>query len=363
MYDPAALVRPHILDMPAYEPILPLEVLSNQLGLPVERLVKLDANENPYGPLPEVRQALAELPYAHIYPDPESRELRQVLAQYHAVPAENLLVGAGADELIDLLLRLVAEPGDTILNCPPTFGMYAFDADVNRARLVNVMRKPDFSLDLDAIETAVQAYQPKLIFLATPNNPDGSILSKALVQRLLELPLLVVLDEAYVEFAPPGTSWLAEVPQRSNLVVLRTFSKWAGLAGLRVGFGAFPIGLMAHLWKIKQPYNVSVAAAAAALESLRHADRLRNIGQQIITERQRLFERLQKIAWLETYPTVANFILCRVVGRDAYQVKVKLAQAGILVRYFNKPGLEDHIRISVGRPQDSETLLSKLMEL
>ncbi len=363
MYDPAALVRPHILEMPAYEPILPLEVLSNQLGLPVERLVKLDANENPYGPLPEVRQALAELPYAHIYPDPESRELRQALAQYHTVPAENLLVGAGADELIDLLLRLVAEPGDAILNCPPTFGMYAFDADVNRAGVVNVMRKPDFSLDLDAIETAVQAYQPKLIFLATPNNPDGSILSKALVQRLLELPLLVVLDEAYVEFAPPGTSWLAEVPQRSNLVVLRTFSKWAGLAGLRVGFGAFPIDLMAHLWKIKQPYNVSVAAAAAAMESLRHADRLRNIGQQIITERQRLFERLQKIAWLETYPTEANFILCRVVGRDAYQVKVKLAQAGILVRYFNKPGLEDHIRISVGRPQDSETLLSKLMEL
>jgi histidinol-phosphate aminotransferase len=131
MFDPAALVRPHILEMPAYEPILPLDVLSGQLGLPVERLVKLDANENPYGLLPEVRQALAELRYAHIYPDPESRALRQALAQYHTVPADNLLVGAGADELIDLLLRLLAEPGDVILNCPPTFGMYAFDAEAD----------------------------------------------------------------------------------------------------------------------------------------------------------------------------------------------------------------------------------------
>lgn len=363
MFDSAALVRPHILDMPAYEPILPLEVLSNQLGLPVECLVKLDANENPYGPLPEVRQALAELPYAHIYPDPESRELRQALAQYHDLPAENLLVGAGADELIDLLLRLLAEPGDVILNCPPTFGMYAFDADVNRARVVNVMRRRDFSLDLAAIEEAVQAYQPKLIFLATPNNPDGSILPRSVVEHLLDMPLLVVLDEAYVEFAPPDTSWLTEVPQRSNLVVLRTFSKWAGLAGLRVGFGAFPEGLMAHLWKIKQPYNVSVAAAAAALASLLHADRLRSIGQLILAERQRLFERLVEIEWLEPYPTQANFILCRVVGRDTCRVKASLAQAGILVRYFNKAGLEDHIRISVGRPEDSDALLRELMEL
>jgi histidinol-phosphate aminotransferase len=303
------------------------------------------------------------LPYAHIYPDPESRELRQALASYHGVPAENLLVGAGADELIDLLLRLLAEPGDAILNCPPTFGMYAFDADVNRARVVKVSRNPDFSLNLAGIEQAVQDHRPKLIFLATPNNPDGSLLPKAAVERLLELPLLIVLDEAYIEFAPPGSSWLHEAPKRSNLIVLRTFSKWAGLAGLRVGFGAFPAGLMAHLWKIKQPYNVSVAAATAAITSLAHADKLEGIGKLIIRERQRLFERLQAIEWLKPYPTESNFVLCQVVGRDAHQVKSRLAREGILVRYFNKPGLEDHIRISVGRPADSDALLGRLMEL
>ncbi|HEX7976099.1 MAG TPA: aminotransferase class I/II-fold pyridoxal phosphate-dependent enzyme, partial [Anaerolineales bacterium] len=168
MFDPAALIRPHIQGMPAYEPILPFEVLSRQLGLPTEQIVKLDANENPYGPLPEVRQALAELPYAHIYPDPESRELRQALARYHNLPVESLLAGAGADELIDLLLRAFIEPGDAIINCPPTFGMYAFDGDLNRARVVSVPRGEGFRLDGDAIERAVRETEAKLIFLASP---------------------------------------------------------------------------------------------------------------------------------------------------------------------------------------------------
>jgi histidinol-phosphate aminotransferase len=363
MFDPIGLVRPHIQAMAPYEPILPLEVLSDQLGLPVDRLVKLDANENPYGMLPEARQALAELPYGHIYPDPESRELRQALAEYHQVPPENLLVGAGADELIDLLLRLVIEPGDAILNCPPTFGMYAFDADVNRARVISVPRRADFSLDLEALETTIQDTRPKLIFLAHPNNPDGSLIPAVTIRRLLELPLLVVLDEAYIEFAEPGSSWLTEVPRRANLVVLRTFSKWAGLAGLRVGFGAFPTNLMAHLWKIKQPYNVSVAATAAALASLEHAGKLEEIGRRIVSERQRLYGRLREIEWLLPYPSQSNFILCRVVGKEAAQVKARLAQAGFLVRYFNKPGLQDAIRISVGSPQDGDALIEQLMEM
>jgi len=363
MYDPAKLVRSHILDMPAYEPILPFEVLSQQLNLPIERLIKLDANENPYGPLPEVRQALAELPFTHIYPDPESRALRQALAEYHGMPPENLLVGAGADELIDLLLRLVIEPGDAILNCPPTFGMYAFDGDINRARVVAAPRRADFSLDLEAVERAIQQYQPKLIFLANPNNPDGSLLAPGVIERLLTLPILVVLDEAYIEFAPPGSSRLSWVPQCPNLVVLRTFSKWAGLAGLRVGFGAFPTDLMPHLWKIKQPYNVSVAASTAAIVSLQKADQLEVLGRQLVEERKKLFHRLQEFDWLQPYPSHSNFILCRVVGRNAYALKSRLAQAGILVRYFNKPGLQDHIRISIGKAEHSDALLAALKEV
>jgi histidinol-phosphate aminotransferase len=362
MFDPERLIRAHIQNMPAYEPILPFEVLSQQLDRPADQIVKLDANENPYGVLPVVTQALAGMPFAHIYPDPESRGLRSALSAYHGLPADNILAGAGADELIDLILRLVIEPGDKIVNCPPTFGMYAFDADLNAAGVIQVPRRSDFSLDIAAIEQAVITHNPKLIFLASPNNPDGSLAPRHQVERLLSLPVLVVLDEAYIEFAGPGSSLLTEAPARQNLVVLRTFSKWAGLAGLRIGFGAFPSALMPHLWKIKQPYMVSVAASTAAILSLQHAGQLTAIGEKIVAERQRLSRELEKLGWLQPYPSQANYVLCRVVGRDALDLKRSLASQGILVRYFNKPGLQDHIRISVGKPEHTDRLIQALKQ-
>ncbi len=361
--DPSRMIRPHILEMPPYEPILPFEVLSETLGIPAEKLVKLDANENPYGPLPEVLDALGRLPYGHIYPDPESRQLRQALASYLRFPVENILASAGADELIDLIMRLCLAPGQGILNCPPTFGMYAFDADVNQARLINVPRLDDFSLDLARIEAAVQKYSPRMLFLASPNNPNGSLIPPDEIQRLLALPLIIVLDEAYIEFAQPGTSSLPKVLEHENLVVLRTFSKWAGLAGLRVGYGAFPGWMMPNLWKIKQPYNVSVAASTAAIISLQNAARLVETGQKIIAERERLFTRLNEIPWLVPYPSQANFILCRVEGKDARSLKNQLAHQGILLRYFNKPGLQDTIRISVGTPAQNDILIHALKNI
>ncbi len=360
MFDPASLIRAHIQDMPAYEPILPFEVLSQQLGRAPDQIVKLDANENPYGPLPEVRSALAQMPFPHIYPDPGSQSLRRALAEYHRVPFDNLLAGAGADELIDLVLRLTIDPGDVVIHCPPTFGMYPFDGDLNGARVIDVPRREDFSLDLPGIETAVRSNKPKVIFVASPNNPDGSLASHADLERLLDLPLLVVLDEAYLEFAPPGSSLLAEAARRTNLVVLRTFSKWAGLAGLRVGFGVFPAALMPHLWKIKQPYNVSVAASTAGIVSLQGSDRLMAPVRRIVSERERLWNLLAGIPFLRPYPSQSNFILCRVTGRSGADLKLELARSGILVRYFDKPGLRDCIRISVGRPEDTDRLIATL---
>ena len=363
MFDVQKLIRSHIQDMPAYEPVMPFEVLSRQLDRDVSEIIKLDANENPYGSLPEVRQALKDMAFSHIYPDPGSQDLRRALADHHKVPVENLLAGAGADELIDLILRLVIDPGDAILNCPPTFGMYSFDGDLNQARVIQARRRPDFSLDLAAIEAAVQQQQPKLIFLASPNNPDGSLTPRETIERLLKLPLLVVMDEAYIEFAPAGSSLLSEAAKRENLIVLRTFSKWAGLAGLRVGYAAFPSALMPHLWKIKQPYNVSVAAATAAIVSLQHADKLRAIGERIVSERERLYTRLRTVPYLKPYPSLSNFILCRVEGRDAAQLKQALSQSGILVRHYHSSGLADCIRISVGKPEHTDRLMTALQNL
>lgn len=356
-----SFIRPDILDMEEYQPVVPLDVLSQELGIPVEKLVKLDANENPYGPLPAVRQALAECDALHIYPDPMQNRLRDALSAFLGLPRDIILAGAGSDELIDLIMRLVLRPGDYILNCPPTFGMYSFDAALHGARVIAVPRRPDFSLDLAGIERAVEAHRPKLLFLACPNNPDGSVFDAETLRRLLSLPLLVVLDEAYAEFR--GESFIGMVPAHENLIVLRTFSKWAGLAGLRVGYGVFPEALMPHLWKIKQPYNINAAAQAAAIASLEHADELLRIVRIMVQERERMLAGLRTIPWLEPFPSHANFILCRVLGRPAVEVKLALRRQGILIRHFDKPGVSDCVRFSVGRPEHTDILLDALRRL
>jgi histidinol-phosphate aminotransferase len=368
-FDPDSIIRPNITGLKPYTPILPFEVLSQQLGRQPGDIIKLDANENPYGPSPLVAETLAESPYLNIYPDPESRELRAALADYTGLSPEYLLASLGADELIDLIMRLFIAPGDGIINCPPTFGMYAFDANLNEAHLIEVWRQPDFSLDIDKIETIfnpprlpLDGKLPKLIYVTSPNNPDGSILSDDPLQRLLALPVVVVLDEAYVEFGGPNRiHW---VKKYNNLIVLRTFSKWAGLAGLRVGYGAFPPGIIRHLWKIKQPYNLPVAGQLAALASLRDRARLLDNVAKIITERDKFYATLAQIDWLKPYPSQANFILCKVEGgRRAVTIKQQLAAQGILVRYYHSPGLSDHIRISIGTSYQMARLAEALRQL
>jgi len=361
-------IRSHLEELPPYSPIEPFEILSARVGRAPSEIVKLDANENPYGPLPVVREALARIEFPHIYPDPESRLLRKVLSQFTGVDEEYLLAGSGADELLDLIMRVFLDPGDNILSCPPTFGMYSFDAELNAGRCIEIPRNADFSLDVNAIKKAVDEYQPKLLFVTTPNNPDGSLIPSTKLDELLSLPTMVVVDEAYIEFADASLgstlTCISEVPVRENLIVLRTFSKWAGLAGLRIGYGAFPSWLMPTLWKSKQPYNVNVAASVAAQISLQHVDELQKIVDLLKTERERLFDGLQDIPYLNPYPTRANFILCRVTDRDALLIKTELAEKyGVFIRYFNKPGLSDHIRISVGRPQDTDKLVRALKNL
>lgn len=276
------------------------------------------------------------------------------------------MAGAGADELIDLLLRVMLEPGDTVINLPPTFGMYDFDTRLNAGQVIAIPRRADFSLDLPAIRQAVAERQPKVLFVTTPNNPDGSLPPANELDELLALPVLVVLDEAYIEFAGQGgalgenLSRIRQVPERENLVVLRTFSKWAGLAGLRVGYGAFPGWLMPTLWNTKQPYNVNVAANAAAIASIEDRDYLAGNVARLRQERERLYAELQTIPYLRPYPSQTNFILCKVEGRSAAELKQELMKQGVLVRYYNTPLLRDCIRISVGKPEDTDAVLAAL---
>jgi len=375
----ASFIRPDIAAMKPYTPILPFEVLSQRLNRAPADIVKLDANENPYGPSPKVREALANAAFLNIYPDPDNTFLREALAKFTGMPKERLFPGAGADELIDLVLRATITPGDVVINCPPSFGMYPFSADVNAAQLIEVPRRADFSIDVPAIESAVRSHpRAKVLFVCSPNNPDGSIMSDENLRRLLALPLLVVLDEAYVEFTSPLASPLLKFQERGlggevghirwtldypNLAVFRTFSKLAGLAGLRVGYGAFPEWLLPQLWKIKQPYNVNVAATLAAITSLEDIATLQDNLGKLIAERDRLSEALSELNFLRPYPSHSNFILCRVIDRDARQLKLALEQQGILVRYFDKPGLRDCIRISVGKPKHTDVLIEALKKV
>lgn len=358
-----SFIRSHLRKLKPYQPILPFEVLSIQLGRKPEDIVKIDANENPYGPPPEVREALGQLKFPYIYPDPESRRLRAALAEDSGLESDHILVGCGADELIDLIMRCVLDPGDKVVDCPPTFTMYEFDAAVNGAAVVKVPRKSDFSLNVELIADAVEREKPKCIFLTSPNNPDGSIINDEDLLKILEMPILVVLDEAYTEFSG-FESRMKWVKKHDNLIVLRTFSKRAGLAGLRVGYGAFPLSIIEYFWRAKQPYNVSVAAEVAACAALQNPIYLEKVKETLIKERERLFKLLKDVPFLNPYPSYSNFILCEVTsGMDAKKLKDDLAKMGVMIRHYNNKELKGYVRVSVGKPEHTDALMECLMHL
>jgi histidinol-phosphate aminotransferase len=377
------LIRPELVTMKSYTPIEPTEVLSQRAELPSSKVIKLDGNENPYGCSPKVYQALATYPYYHNYPDPEQRELRKALEEYTGLGRQHIVCGMGSDDLIDLILRLFLKPGDEVINCPPTFGMYPFSTDVCGGRVVDVPRTEDFALNMAGMKKALTR-RTKVIFVASPNNPTGNITTEKEIMELIDTGKIVVVDEAYVEFGNVTVANL--VPAYPNLIVLRTFSKWAGLAGLRIGYGFFPVDIANYLMKIKQPYNANAAAQAAVLASLADIEYLRLNVMKIVMERQRLFGKLKELDWLKPYPSQANFILCSlnyrpelsavshlghppaVIASEAKQSQAEeiwqqLRKKGIFVRYFDTPGLRDCLRISVGRPEDTDALIEALKTL
>ena len=350
--------RPDFDDLEAYTPVQPLDVLAAEIGLPADRLVKLDANENLYGPHPAVRAAASSADL-HIYPDPGQTALRGAIADYVGVDAEQIVAGSGADDLIDILLRLVRPA--VAVTASPTFGMYSFLSKVNGTRFVEVPRGPRFEVDIPAIARTVDR-GARLIFLTSPNNPTGNCLTLGEVEALCQVDALVVVDEAYVEFG--GASVIPEIRRFPNLVVLRTFSKWAGLAGLRVGYAVSEPGIAAAMMTIKQPYNVNVVGDMAARAALLHRGEILETVRCIVAERERMAHEVGKLGWLTPLPSEANFVLFAVdPEHSAAKVKAELRKRGVLVRYYNRPDLANYIRISAGRPEDTDRLLAALREV
>ncbi len=351
-FDPGQLLRQDLLGLPPY-------LMTPTTIDDLNRVIKLDTNENPFGPSPKTAAAFANMQHWNRYITQD--ELRPAVARYVGASEENIVVGNGADEMIDLVQRIYLGPGDAIIDCPPSFEMYSLQAKVNGARVVEIPRRNDFTIDVSAMERAVEKHKPKLIFLANPSNPDGTCASRADIERLLALPIVLILDEAYAEFA--GESFAGEVPKRKNLIVLRTFSKWAGLAGLRVGYCVAPPAISDQIMRVKSPYNVNAAAIVAAQVALQDVEYMRGNIRRIISERERLSAALRQTGLLEPLPTSANFILCRVVGREARQVKEALARRGILIRSYSSARLSSYVRISVGTEEQNDMLLQALGEI
>jgi len=353
-------IRPDLATFGGYSARISPDTLDGKIEVPVDTIIKLDANENPYGCSPAVSKALASYDEYNIYPDDGQTKLRKLLAGYCGVDEKYIVAGGGSNQLIDLILRLFLNRGEEVINCVPTFGIYKFSTDLCGGKLIEIPRNNEFDIDVPAVLDAVTE-RTKVIFLANPNNPTGNMISEANIREILYTDVVVVVDEAYYEFSRQTVVPL--VTEYKNLIVLRTFSKWAGLAGLRVGYGLFPPEIADYILKIKIPYNVNVAAMVAVEESLKDVDYLQSTVQKLIDERERLFTELEKISWLKPYPSQANFILCKVEKGNALQLRQKLQEKGILIRYYDDTLLRDYVRISVGKPGHTDTLLAILREI
>ncbi len=340
------LIRPNVRTMKPYS--------SARDEFQGEARVMLDANENSLG-----SAGPAEF---NRYPDPHQRAVKQALAPLKGVAPEQIFLSNGSDEVIDLLVRLVARPGqDSILSTPPTFGMYEVAAALNDVTLERVPLDADFQLSPAAIAQML-ASKAKIVFLCSPNNPTGNLLRPADIEQILRgFPGLVVVDEAYADFAAQP-SWLTRLAEFDNLVVLQTFSKAWGLAGIRLGMAFGSPALIAYLNRIKMPYNVSENTQRLALAALADTARFEAMRQELLHGRDTLRAALAALPIVtHIFPSDANFLLTR-FGPDAGAVYEHLLSRGIVVRRPSQAACAGTLRLTVGAAAENEALVAALRE-
>ena len=328
--------------------------------------IKLDAMENPYQWDAElVEQWLEALRHAPLnrYPDPGAREVKEALRTSMQVPAAaEIIIGNGSDELIQILIQAMSQPGQTLLAPEPSFVMYSLLAKSIGMDYVGVpLRADDFALDMPAMLEAIATHQPALIFIANPNNPTGNAFTSKDLESILEQSNgVVVVDEAYTPFA--DETFMPRLEEYPNLLVMRTVSK-LGLAGLRLGLLAGHPALLHELEKIRLPYNINVLTQLSAVFALQHADVFAEQTRQIRADRSKLAEELGRLAGVEVWPSQTNFLLFRVAG--APELFQGLRERGILIKnlHGSHPLLADCLRVTVGTPQENESFLKALSAL
>lgn len=325
-----------------------------------EDIIKLNSNENPYGCSPRVQKALASYPYLNRYPDSYQRELRSLLSEYTGVGPEYILASNGGDELIDQVLRSFIEPGDEVVDCVPSFGVFRIRTHICGGNIVEVPRDEDFAVNVKAVKAAITK-KTKMIVLVSPGNPTGTLMPQRDILEVVGTGLPVLVDEAYAEFSGETVTQL--VGQYENMMVIRTLSKWAGLAGMRIGYGIFQPEVINNLMKVKLSFNVNAAVVIAVRESIKDLEYLQGNVRKIIAERERLFAELSKLKFIKPHPSWANFIYCSVLDGDAITIRDKLENKGIWVGSYDIGQGRTGLRISVGKPEHTDALLKALWEI
>jgi len=340
--------RPNIEKMAGYTP--------GEQPRPGERIIKLNTNENPFPPSPAVMEAIRTIDPERLrrYPNPSAEDFRKTAARVHGVSPDMILAGNGSDEILAIAVRTYLGPGDTLAYPDPTYSLYSVLADMGGVKVVTVPWTVDWELPLSALlETGARA-----IFFANPNAPTGTYVP---IDRIRELARrfsgLILVDEAYVDFADQNC--LGLLREFSHLVITRTLSKGYGLAGLRFGYALAAPEIIAEMNKVKDSYNCDAVATAAATAALNDQAYARRSWDHVRRERTRLAQALTRMGW-QVIPSQANFVLATCPTGDANSVYRRLKAQGILVRFFDKPGLADKIRITVGTTEENDQVLAAL---
>ncbi len=331
-----------------------------------EGVIKLDANENPYDFPPEVMNEIKDMLNGSMlprYPDPQANLLREAIADYVGVAPENIVAGNGSDELILTLVSTFGSDGRVLIT-DPTFSMYKVNSRIAGAVTFGVPRNPDFSVDIDNLLAEAVTYGTKMVFLCTPNNPTGNITPReeiiSILEGLADTDCLLVLDEAYIEYA--GASSVSLISKYKRLVVLRTFSKAFGLAGLRVGYMVADSEIIDEVMKVKQPYNLNTFSQLAARVVLKNREFFQEQIKKIVKERGRMAKALGELDGIEVFPSEANFILFRPI-KPAKQVWEELLAKGISIRIVSGFEVFNCLRVTVGNPRENAAFLTGLKEI
>ncbi|MCI1985471.1 MAG: histidinol-phosphate transaminase [Lactobacillus sp.] len=340
------MLKPSVTQLHPYVPETPLPDLEKQLG--VSPIVRLSANENPFGTSPAVQKAIQDFDFSTTrqYPDGDANQLRQAVAKFTGIPAEQLLFGCGLDEVIELVARTFLSPGDEMVEPWPTFGEYKIHAQIENATIIDVPVLADGQFDVDGLLAAITP-KTKLLWLCNPNNPTGTFLPltqmRALLQRVPK-HVLVMIDEAYVDFVTDESqpSALALIPEFDNIVVMRTFSKIYGLAAMRVGYAVIPQALVAAMQAVRLPYNLNSISQTAALAALADQEFVANTQKRVASARTQWEDFLAANGYQYDH-SQANFIFFR--APQAAQLKDYLLHHGFLVRDGLGP---DWLRITFG---------------